>query len=561
MALHADKLRWLLWLRWKIVTRGFTRGAGRVSRIIGTIFLILFGLPLIGGIAVLTFFAYRNLPFPANAEILFLVLTGICLLWILLPLLEFTVNEGLDISKLALFPLTRAELMLSLLLSSLLDIPTLGLLLIFAAVIAGWAFTLPLALMALLTMFVFYVQIIGISQLVLALLMRVLQSRRFRDLSIIIIALFSSSCYLLQQLLARTLGGSNIVYGIQNLHVSAYLQWLPPGMAAQTIQQAYEGNWGMSFVWLGALLILSVFVLYLWQAVVERGLTADSSGGSVRVRQRRSTTNAAQNTSSSSSFIERLLPQQVVAIAFKDAKYLRRDPQLQATLLQSVISVLVIAVFTIINLNGARTVTFISSWSIFFAPAFGLLSLYTLTANTLGWERQGLTTLFLFPIEPRHILWGKNLVTGCIGILEVCALTLASAIISHAWDLLLPTLVIGFSGILVMLGWGNLTSILLPQRMRQIRRGFQSSSNLSAEAGCTRAVMSLVALLATAVVLLPVAAALVLPILFNLRWIWTISLPASLVYSIAFYHVITTLVAPQMLKRAPEILAVVARES
>ena len=73
---------------------------------------------------------------------MFLVLTGIYLLWIVLPLLEFTVNEGLDLSKLTLFPLTRAELMASLVLSSLLDVPTLGLLLVFAAVVAGWAFSL-----------------------------------------------------------------------------------------------------------------------------------------------------------------------------------------------------------------------------------------------------------------------------------------------------------------------------------------------------------------------------------------------------------------------------------
>src|SRR5579875_1166743 len=106
--IHGDKVRWLFWLRWKILIRSFTRGSGRVSRIVGTVFLVLFGLPFVGGIAVGTYFAYRYLPPPANTEILFL-------LWRVLPLLEFSVNEGLDLSKLSLFPLTRAELMVSLL--------------------------------------------------------------------------------------------------------------------------------------------------------------------------------------------------------------------------------------------------------------------------------------------------------------------------------------------------------------------------------------------------------------------------------------------------------------
>ncbi len=126
MAIHADKLRWLFWLRWKTLMRGYTR---RPLSIIGAIFVLLFIVLLAGTIAVVSFFAYRLLPSPANSQVLYLVLTAALLLWIMLPLLEFTANEGLDASKLILFPLTRAELMASLLFSTLLDIPTIGLVL------------------------------------------------------------------------------------------------------------------------------------------------------------------------------------------------------------------------------------------------------------------------------------------------------------------------------------------------------------------------------------------------------------------------------------------------
>src|SRR5579883_2804494 len=215
MVIHGDKLRWLFWLRWKMLVRGYARDK---SRIIGAIYLM----------------------------------------WIVLPLLEYNINEGLDISKLALFPLTRGELMASLVLSTLLDIPTVGLLLVFIATIAGWAFSVPLALVTLLAIVIFYVQLVGISQLVLALLMRTLQSRRFRDLSIILVALFSSSCYLIQQLVFRGVGTSNFIGALRHASFSPYLQWLPPGMAARAIQQAAVGNWGISFAWLGVLLVLSM---------------------------------------------------------------------------------------------------------------------------------------------------------------------------------------------------------------------------------------------------------------------------------------------------------------
>jgi ABC-2 type transport system permease protein len=93
MAIHADKLRWLFWLRWKTLMRGYTR---RPLSIVGALFVLLFIILFGGIIAVISFFAYRLLPTPANSEVLYLVLTAVLLLWIVLPLLEFTANEGLD---------------------------------------------------------------------------------------------------------------------------------------------------------------------------------------------------------------------------------------------------------------------------------------------------------------------------------------------------------------------------------------------------------------------------------------------------------------------------------
>jgi MFS family permease len=175
-------------------------------------------------------------------------------------------------------------------------------------------------------------------------------------------------------------------------------------------------------------------------------------------------------------------------------------------------------------------------------------------------ERQSLTTLFLFPVEPKQILWGKNLVVFLLGLVEISLLVLLAAFVSHAWNLVLPAFAIGIAGIGVVLGCGNYSSIFFPQRMRQIRRGFSTTSNISSESGCLRAVMSMIMLLVTLVVLIPVAVAVVVPIFFSMQWIWSFSIPASVLYGAVFYYVVTALVAPRMLERTPEILEVVARE-
>lgn len=563
LVIHPEKVRWLFWLRWKLFTRGFTR---EKSRIISTIFMIVFGLPIYGGIAVVTFLGYRYLPSPANAEILFLVLTGVYLFWMVLPLLEFSVNEGLDVSKLLLFPLTRSELMLSLLFSTLLDIPMLGLMLVFIAVVAGWAVSLPITLLTIVAVLILYAQVVGMSQLVLALLMSTLQSRRFRDLSIILIALFSMSCYLLQQLVLRDIGTGNFVANIERAQFSLYLQWLPPGMTARAIQQAVLGNWGASAAWLGISLVAAVLVLYLWARVLERSLSTPEVGGAVRTRRHKAakemgvgSVNAARPraTSSGGGILERLGSTQIYAITNKEWKYFWRDPQLKATLLSSLYIIIIFLVGPFLNAGGSFNSLGVI---IYTAPLAVFFSVFTLSYNTLGMERQSLTTLFLFPIEPRRILLGKNLAVAVIGIGELFVLVLTSAALTHSWHLVLPVLSVGLAGIGVVIGCGNFASVYLPQRMRQMQRGFRATGSSAGNAGCLRGVMSLLMMGVTVVVLAPVVAALFLPMFYHVQWVWVFSIPVALLFGIGFHQLVTWLVASRMLDRTPEILEITTRE-
>ena len=124
---------------------------------------------------------------------------------------------------------------------------------------------------------------------------------------------------------------------------------------------------------------------------------------------------------------------------------------------------------------------------------------------------------------------------------------------------MLPVAVLGLAGMGVTLGCGNFTSVYFPQYMRQMQRGFRATGTTS-QSGCLRAVMSLVMLLVTALLVAPVALGLFLPLIFRAQWLWTITIPLSLVYGIAFHQIVTRLVAPRIVERAPEILAVTTRE-
>ncbi|MGH2506722.1 MAG: hypothetical protein ACRDHZ_04815, partial [Ktedonobacteraceae bacterium] len=227
MVIHADKLRWLAWLRVKMLLRNFQRNPRTIILTSIGLLIILF----LGGITSLGLFsAFSTLSTFASTEILYILFTGLMLFWIVLPLLSYSTNEGLDVTKLQLFPLTRSEVMCSLLFSSLFDIWTVLLFIIFGVtIVAWWLHSLVLGLMTLLVIAVFYVIMVGLSQLILALLMRTLQSRRFRDLSVIILALFGSSFYFISRF---AFGANTLLHLGQALKqgsFSAYLQWLPSG--------------------------------------------------------------------------------------------------------------------------------------------------------------------------------------------------------------------------------------------------------------------------------------------------------------------------------------------
>jgi hypothetical protein len=110
----------------------------------------------------------------------------------------------------------------------------------------------------------------------------------------------------------------------------------------------------------------------------------------------------------------------------------------------------------------------------------------------------------------------------------------------------------GIAAILVLLGCGNLISVFIPMRVRRMRMGqgnFAASGN-----GCLRTLLMFVATMATYALLAPVVAALLLPlILSHSEWL-VITLPASVLYAIVFYEVVTRIAASQLLMRAPDIL-------
>ncbi len=591
--LNWSNIYWLCWLRVKLLLRGYTRDW---RRIVGGILLLLIAIPFLGGIALGTFAGYVALPHQEATELLLLVLAGLYILWSLLPLIEFSVNEGLDVTKLTLYPLTRIERMISLLLATLLDIPTLGIIALFFAIVLGWSHPVMTLVVAVPALLIAYVHIVGLSQLVLAAFMGLLRSRRYRDLSIIVFALFGSACSIGQQLLARNFhrfDSSDLAF----LHLAQYLRFTPPGMSGWAIVRASEGNWLSALAWLAAGLVTTVPILWAWMALLERGLAMAESGTTHARRQRRQASALSQygrssdhpqgaalaaqgahltsgalaaplpeslavpaSASSAASPAARarnILPPPVRAIFLKDLRYFWRDPQMKASMLSSFFILIVIFVGPALGMRPGGTNG--QPWTVLFSCLAPLFLAMNFSLNALGLERQALTTLFLFPVRPQYILWGKNLAVASVAFGEQVLIAAAFAFITNSWAYYVPAIVVGIAAIAVMLGCGNMLSVLLPFRVAQFKMGTSASG--SPESGCLRSIMGMVSLGVTLVVLSPVIAGIVLPLLyFKTPGMLTITLPLAVCYGIIIHLSATRFIAPRLEQRIPEILAQTTRE-
>jgi ABC-2 type transport system permease protein len=553
------QVRALFWLSAKLRLRGYTRNW---QQAVGLIVLLVILLPLAVAAGFGTWLGYTQLERPYAVELLFVVLFGLYVLWALLPLLQYTLNEGLDVTRLQTYPVTRAEQMVALVLVTLMDVSALFIAGLFIAILVGWwsadAVAVALTVAALVLA---YVHIVSLSQLVLAALMGLLRSRRYRDLSIILFAFFGAACSFSGQIISYLLRGSDLT-SLSSLPIVDYLQWTPPGMAAQAIIRASEGAYGEAALWLVALVALAPVVVALWAIALDRGITTAEAGGAARGGRRAAPTPVAAPAPAARSTRARrsLIPAPVLAVAGKDLRYFWRDPQLKAMTLSS----LLILVFIFLPRLTAGPEAFRSgsgfpdSYLVLVAPIPSIFLALNLSLNAFGLERQAAQTLFLFPVRPLYVLWGKNFAVAFVAVMALLISTFFLAALSGKWEDAPVALAVGVAGMLVTMGCGNVVSILLPTRVRQMRAG---ENRIASENGCLRALLSGVALTVVWILLAPVAAAVALPLLLDRSELLPFTLLASVVYATALYQLATWLIAPAMLRRAPEILEVVAREA
>ncbi len=507
--MNRTQIKALFKLRGRLTLRQFSQERGRIVVALLTVLILL---PLALGFAFGTAVGYRQLPDHWPGALLGAVLFILWMLWITLPIFVSPVNEAFDISRLMIYPIRRRDLITAVFLGTLFDYPTYIMLPLFAAIIYGFG-SVNSILILLIALLLSYGHLIMIGQLVGTAIGGLLQSRRVRDATIILMSVLGGSCYFLNLATQRFIenmtdrfseGQVETLLAWNPLNI---LQWLPPGAAARAIERAAAGEWLTSFVWLAYSGLWLAIVIWIWLKLLTRLTTGEGYLFSRSSQKENGAETAVVTTTITKQKRDWFawLPDDIAMIAYKEAVTVWRLPQRRAGIIQGLLfPILMGAAFLFGNDNPNYP-----AWIGLGLPLYALFAFWSATQNMLAWEGRGLPTILLSSIPRHRIFMGKGVVLAVIAGVPYLVFGTAVIWVTQHWLSVMGVLT-GFCVGVAALGITSITSVLFPIPINlesKRRRGtYQSGGNF--KTGCATMTIVPITLGIIAVPpLLPLAAA------------------------------------------------------
>lgn len=549
-SLNWVQIRTLLKLRGRLTLRQFTRERGRI---LGAIIVLLVFGPMIIAAAVGSAIGYLRLELAWSSLILGGVLVGLWLVWLAFPILFSSINEGLDITRLLVYPVATRDVIVATLISPIFDYPTYLVLPLFIAVLVGFGVSaaLPVVIVGLLLAFA---HMVLIGQLVITAVGGLLQSRRFRDVSIIVASLLGSSCYFINigvQRLTESMSASIAPEDILNLNILGYLQWLPTGAVAQAITQALSGQWGGALLWLGYTAVLLVIVAAVWFRLMVRLTTGQGFLISARPREEKETAVASPRAGRlGTGGVLALLPADIAELVLKELRSIWRIPQRRVGLAQGIIFPLIMFGSIALSTDGGSFA--VPEWGGLVMPLYALFLFWVMTQNMLAWEGRGLATLLLTPVPRQRIFLAKGLALLLTSGGMFAMIALVTVFLQPGW--------LSVVGLLTGLGMGMaamavtaVASVIFPMPInlesKRMRSNFQQRGGCIASLGVTFLVP-----LGLGIVSLPGGLPLLAAWYFELPWLGVLGVVFTFAYGGAAFWFGTRLAGTLLLGREAQVI-------
>jgi ABC-2 type transport system permease protein len=549
----------LLKLQAKLTVRQFSREKGRI---IGAFIVLLVFGPLIVSAAVGTTIGYRSLSDQWPTALLGGVLVVMWFIWLLFPIIGSALNETADITKLLIYPISRRDLVGSILLGTLFDYPTYLMLPLFIAIFIGFGLSsiFPVVLLALLLA---YGHMVLIGQFITLAIGGILQSRRFRDVTIIFFSLLGSSCYFINLGFQRFIESSTARFSAERGEAFSQslahwqplniLQWFPSGAPARAIEQALQGAWLPALLWLFYSAALLALITWIWLRLLTRLATGEGFLIAGRPAAKPEKKKRAVQQTNRRDWLG-WLPDDLAILILKEARSVWRTPQRRVGLLQGVLIPLFMIAPFLLSFDFSDGVSRLPDWIGLSFPLYALFLFWISSQNMLAWEGRGLPSLLLTPNPRWRLFVAKGITNLLVSGIPVLAFGLVLILLATTWvtiSAVLTGLALGLTSLAVTAVASVLFPIPINLEAKGMRGSFQSGGNL--RTGC--ATMTLVPF-CIVMVGLPAILPLGLAYWLDLPWLAAVGVLLSMVYGTAVFYGGCRLAGSLLEEREPEMVAV-----
>ncbi|HVR31435.1 MAG TPA: hypothetical protein VMS74_01875 [Acidimicrobiia bacterium] len=457
------------------------------------------------------------------------------LVWVALPVVIFPLDENLDPAQFAFAPISPSQLVAGLGASALIAPSVVIPVIVLGAGIVEYSNVLPAAVLsALLLLGVIIVS----GQVFTTFISAVFKTRHGRDVALLIVLGIGLSGFWAQAVIRDAVSRLGMQGAVLTHRLDGFAAFLPP-VAAQRVVTSADAGSALGVLGWSAVAIAWIGLLgWVWQRLLGWMLTTPDASP-VRSKRRSSRGLAGRGRWSAGRVIAR-----------KELRFYVRDPRQRLVWTGAVIFIGLAATSVLAGTGGFGLLAS-REWLPLLAPALVLFVGLPIALNVFGWERNAASFLFVLPVKPRTLLWGKNLAATGALVIETAALALLLAWMSGGWAslVLVPGLMVAAIG--CQLAVGNVVSVISPLRLP--REGTDVFAQAS-EQGCLAIGAQAVSFFLIGLLLVIPSSVSVLTVGFGAPIpAWFANLFA-LVWGLVFYAVSLVVASSILRRRIPEVV-------
>ncbi|WP_328943205.1 transporter [Streptomyces sp. NBC_00250] len=521
-------------LKLSLLRNGLRQSSGRtVAYILSIVIGALFAAALL-----LSFVLMRG---SADADSIAILVTGaLALSWAVMPLFIPSGDETLDPSRLVMLPLRPRPLVRALLVASLVGIgPVLTFVLVLGAALSvahGAAGTV----VAVLSVPLVTVTCVALSRAVAAANVRLLTSRKGRDLALLSGLIIAVGMQVVN-FAAQRLGQAG---GLESLEpATAVVGWLPPAAAIGAVDSASQGDYVVATVRLLLTAATLAGLGYWWQRSLVR-LMVEPDGSTIGAASDAS----VRAKSDSAGLLGRILPDgRTGAVMERSLRYLWRDPKTKAGAVTS------LALGLIVPLVNALQGTGSIYWACFASGMLGMLMYNQFGQDTSAFwiVAQTISTTADAYAELR----ARTLALLMVTLPYAVFVTVLTVAVLGDWSRLPDAVGLALALLGAMLATGAVASATFPYSIPQ-DSGYK---NVAPGQGALAWISILGGMLTAPLLCAPLIGGTIYLHLSDQQSLLWLLLPAGTLYGALLVWAGLKVAAPRTARRLPEILAAVSK--